>query len=71
MTIYVDEQIHRDICRGRFIAPIADLSAPGSLHHIPIKKLMCITCHSDPFTCHSERSEESRDQLLTKGAISA
>ncbi len=71
MTFHDDEQINPTNRRGRFIAPSADLSAFGGHSKVRINSLMCITCHSDPFTCHSERSEESRDQLLTKGAISA
>ena len=33
---------HPAICRGRFIAPIADLSAFAGFPDIPIKQLMSI-----------------------------
>jgi hypothetical protein len=39
---YADEQLIRDIRRGRFIVPTADLSALGGCSDTVMKKLICI-----------------------------
>ena len=41
-AINADSHIHPGICRGRFIAPIADLSALGACSDGRMKKLKCM-----------------------------
>jgi hypothetical protein len=41
---YADEQTHPIIRRGRFIAPIADLSALGGFSDIQMKRLILHYC---------------------------
>jgi hypothetical protein len=63
MTIYAHRLFNADI---EIPTERADKSAPTGVR---IHLLFAINCHSDYFACHSERSEESLNKLLNKGAM--